>query len=177
MAARRATGPAAVSVRDLSWGTLGIAEHARASSPQDDGIETPTDLAELVRAVSEATAALGIAAQPSPWLAALPESVLLEDVDPETGPPVRGQIPPLTLGTADLPVAAAAGAGDVGPRSGAATWASSGRHAPGRSSALRLLGADIARRRRRPTTSTSTASTAATVRSCRSSRSRTRVPW
>jgi len=137
------TGPAAVSVRELRWGTLG-APGERPATVDEEGIETPTDLATLVRAVGEATQRLDIAPQPSPWLAALPETVLLGDLGTE-GAPGRGHIPPLLLGTADLPAL---------QRQDDATWdvvrggnlAIVGQTRSGRSSALRLLGAGIADR-------------------------------
>ena len=134
------TGPAAVRVRPLSWGTLG-APGERLAEVDEEGIETPTDLAALVRAVVQATDDLDIAPQPSPWLAALPEIVLLDDAERA---PVRGDLPPLVLGTADLPAQ---------QRQDDATWdvvrggnlAIVGQTRSGRSSTLRLIGAGIAR--------------------------------
>lgn len=134
-------GPAAVLVRDLAWPTLGGPAPARTSA-DEDGIETPTDLATLVRSVTEATALAGVARQPSPWLAELPEVVLLDDV--VEGHAVRGTLPPLPLGMADLPSM---------QRQEIASWdlvggghlAVVGQTRSGRSSALRLLAAGVAR--------------------------------
>ncbi|WP_307802434.1 FtsK/SpoIIIE domain-containing protein [Cellulomonas fengjieae] len=132
-------GPASVSVRDLSWSTLGI-PGPRVQAVDEEGIETPTDLATLVAAVTAATTQLGIPHQPSPWLAALPDVVLLDDLP--IPPLERGRIPALPLGTADLPAL---------QRQENATWdlvagghlAVIGQTRAGRSSALRLLAADI----------------------------------
>ncbi len=65
--------------------------------------EEVTDLAVLVEAIGKATQALGIPAQPSPWLPALPEHLTLDDL-PE---PVSAlsRLAPIPYALDDLPAA------------------------------------------------------------------------
>ncbi|MGH3865458.1 MAG: FtsK/SpoIIIE domain-containing protein [Pseudonocardiaceae bacterium] len=60
-----------------------------------------TDLAVLVEAISKATQALGIPAQPSPWLPALPEQLTLDELPAPARPP--GRLAPIPYGLDDLP--------------------------------------------------------------------------
>ncbi|MGH3871883.1 MAG: FtsK/SpoIIIE domain-containing protein [Pseudonocardiaceae bacterium] len=63
--------------------------------------EEVTDLAVLVEAIGKATQALGIPAQPSPWLPALPEHLTLDDLPaPVLG---SGRLAPVPYGLDDLP--------------------------------------------------------------------------
>lgn len=83
----------------LTWQDLGRAALAKPKSEtrEDDEI---TDLKVLVDAVREANQALGIPAQHSPWLPALEETLLLDEI-----PAVRseGALPAAPYGVADLP--------------------------------------------------------------------------
>jgi S-DNA-T family DNA segregation ATPase FtsK/SpoIIIE len=137
----RGQGPATVRLRPLVWRGLGDAPAAREVAADDGSI--PTDLALLVAAVGAASGALGLTEQPSPWLPALPESVLLHDLLHDAAPH-RGSVPALPLGLADRPAL---------QRQDTMTWdlaggshlAVAGQTRAGRSSALRLLAAGIAR--------------------------------
>ncbi len=62
--------------------------------------EEVTDLAVLVETIGKATQALGIPAQPSPWLPPLPEQLVLDDL-PE--PVSAGRLAPVSYGLDDLP--------------------------------------------------------------------------
>ncbi|WP_309054492.1 FtsK/SpoIIIE domain-containing protein, partial [Streptomyces sp.] len=96
-----AADPAALApwVGQLSWQDLGRAGLAKPKSEarEDDEI---TDLKVLVDAIREANAALGIPAQHSPWLPALDESLLLDDIPQVTS---QGPLPAAPYGIADLP--------------------------------------------------------------------------
>ncbi|MDQ3990176.1 MAG: FtsK/SpoIIIE domain-containing protein, partial [Actinomycetota bacterium] len=63
--------------------------------------EEDTDLAVLVEAIRKANQALGIPAQPSPWLPALPEHLVLQDL-PDTEP-APGRLAPVPYALDDLP--------------------------------------------------------------------------
>ncbi|MFD7057939.1 FtsK/SpoIIIE domain-containing protein [Streptomyces sp. NPDC059906] len=96
-----AADPAALApwAGQLSWQELGRAAltKPKTEAREDDEI---TDLKVLVDAIREANHSLGIPAQHSPWLPALDESLLLDDI-----PEVRGQgaLPAAPYGIADLP--------------------------------------------------------------------------
>ncbi|MFF4506642.1 FtsK/SpoIIIE domain-containing protein [Streptomyces sp. NPDC001401] len=83
----------------LSWQDLGRAalQKPKSEAREDDEI---TDLKVLVDAVRDANQSLGIPAQRSPWLPALEEMLLLDDI-----PAVRGEgtLPAAPYGVADLP--------------------------------------------------------------------------
>ena len=64
--------------------------------------EEITDLAVLVEAIAKAAQALGIPAQPSPWLPALPEHLVLQDL-PDTEPAAPGRLAPVPYALDDLP--------------------------------------------------------------------------
>ncbi|MFC7999847.1 FtsK/SpoIIIE domain-containing protein [Streptomyces rochei] len=137
-----AADPAALApwAGPLTWTDLGRAGLAKPKSEarEDDEI---TDLKVLVDAIREANTALGIPAQHSPWLPALDESLLLDDV-----PPVRGQgaLPAAPYGVADLPA-------DQARRPVAVDFATFGHlliaGAPrsGRSQVLRTIAGSLAR--------------------------------
>jgi DNA segregation ATPase FtsK/SpoIIIE, S-DNA-T family len=63
--------------------------------------EEVTDLAVLVEAIRKATQALGIPAQPSPWLPALPEQLTLDELPAPGSTP--GRLAPIPYALDDLP--------------------------------------------------------------------------
>ncbi|MFG2790571.1 FtsK/SpoIIIE domain-containing protein [Streptomyces sp. NPDC048419] len=83
----------------LSWQDLGRAALTKPKSEarEDDEI---TDLKVLVDAVREANSALAIPAQHSPWLPALDEMLLLDDIPAVRG---AGTLPAAPYGIEDLP--------------------------------------------------------------------------
>ncbi|MGW8380232.1 FtsK/SpoIIIE domain-containing protein [Streptomyces sp. ODS28] len=87
----------------LGWHELGRAQVNRPPSeaPEEEEI---TDLKVLVDAVREANSRLGIPRQHSPWLPALGETVLLDELDSGAG---AGQLPPAPYGIEDLPASQA----------------------------------------------------------------------
>ncbi|MDO0926338.1 FtsK/SpoIIIE domain-containing protein [Streptomyces sp. TG1A-8] len=124
----------------LTWQDLGRAalRKPRTEAREDEEI---TDLKVLVDAVREADRALGIPAQHSPWLPALDDTLLLDDV-----PPVRAQgaLPAAPFGVEDLPA-------DQARRPVAVDFATFGHlivaGAPrtGRSQVLRTIAGSLAR--------------------------------
>ncbi|MGW2682593.1 FtsK/SpoIIIE domain-containing protein [Streptomyces sp. NPDC001414] len=124
----------------LSWEDLGRAalRKPKSEAREDDEI---TDLKVLVDAVREANTALAIPAQHSPWLPALDDMLLLDDV-----PAVRGQgaLPAAPYGVEDLP-------GEQARRAVAVDFARFGHlivaGAPrtGRSQVLRTIAGSLAR--------------------------------
>lgn len=96
-----AADPAALApwAGELAWQDLGRAalRKPKAEAREEEEI---TDLKVLVDAVREANTTLGIPAQHSPWLPALEESLLLDDI-PEVRP--RGALPAAPYGVEDLP--------------------------------------------------------------------------
>jgi S-DNA-T family DNA segregation ATPase FtsK/SpoIIIE len=100
----RRPGTAAASagepfVVDLAWERLGRPLPARPVARVAD--EDVTDLAALVDAVRAANDAVGVPPQHRPWLAPLPEQVLLDDL-PAVGPG-KGPLAPAPYGVDDLP--------------------------------------------------------------------------
>jgi len=83
--------------RALGWAQLGH-PLPTAEAEQDDQV---TDLAVLVRAIAEAARTAGIPPQPSPWLAPLPDAVVLSPRPAAGGSVVR--VPPIEFGVTDLP--------------------------------------------------------------------------
>ncbi|ARQ70533.1 FtsK/SpoIIIE domain-containing protein [Streptomyces marincola] len=83
----------------LDWNDLGRAQLKRppGAASQEEEI---TDLKVLVDAVIEADRQLGFAKQHSPWLPALPEQVLLRDLE---HPVPAGPLPAAPFGVEDLP--------------------------------------------------------------------------
>ncbi|MFJ8793267.1 FtsK/SpoIIIE domain-containing protein [Streptomyces sp. NPDC102462] len=89
-------------VGELAWADLGRAAlvKPKAEAREDEEI---TDLKVLVDAVREANTALGIPAQHSPWLPALAETLLLDDVETPVAALAPGRLPPAPYGVEDLP--------------------------------------------------------------------------
>lgn len=83
----------------LSWADLGRGALTKPKSESREEEEI-TDLKVLVDAVREANTTLGIPAQHSPWLPALSESLLLDDVEPALA---TGELAPAPFGVEDLP--------------------------------------------------------------------------
>lgn len=156
----RGDAPAQVSVRPLAWSTLGTPAPRLVLGEQESN--APTDLSVLVGAVTQAAGIAGVEPQPSPWLPALPERVLLADHLPGAGEgdgtgrevpagprlvPAAARagrdVPAVPLGLADLPSA---------QRQETMTWdlaraghlAVAGQARSGRSSVLRLVAAGLA---------------------------------
>ncbi|MGP3999150.1 FtsK/SpoIIIE domain-containing protein [Streptomyces sp. 8N706] len=84
---------------ELHWAGLGRAALAKPAAAKSEEEEI-TDLKVLVDAVREANAHLRIPQQHSPWLPALAETVLPEDLPPAQG---LGVLPPAPYGIEDLP--------------------------------------------------------------------------
>lgn len=83
----------------LDWQDLGRAALKKPASKARENEEI-TDLKVLVDAVREANERLGIPAQHSPWLPALSETLLLDDIPEAHG---GGALAPAPYGVADLP--------------------------------------------------------------------------
>ncbi|MGW4911356.1 FtsK/SpoIIIE domain-containing protein [Streptomyces sp. NPDC004270] len=124
----------------LSWQDLGRAalRKPKSETKEDDEI---TDLKVLVDAVREANTALAIPAQHSPWLPALDDMLLLDDVP---AVPAQGALPAAPYGVEDLPA-------DQARRAVAVDFAGFGHliiaGAPrtGRSQVLRTIAGSLAR--------------------------------
>ncbi|WP_399941745.1 FtsK/SpoIIIE domain-containing protein [Streptomyces sp. BBFR25] len=100
-----AADPAALApwVGPLGWEDLGRAAltKPKTESREDDEI---TDLKVLVDAVREANRSMGIPAQHSPWLPALDEKLLLDEIQvPALAGAAPGKLPPAPYGIEDLP--------------------------------------------------------------------------
>lgn len=132
-----------VHVRPLPWPALGAPPVAEPSSGEDD-TSSPTDLAALARALTEAAELTDVHAPRSPWLPPLPELVVLDDLVSPDQEVREAELPALPLGLADLP---------AHQRQVPLTWdiaggshlAIGGQPRSGRSSVLRLLAGGIAR--------------------------------
>ncbi|MGW7257001.1 FtsK/SpoIIIE domain-containing protein [Streptomyces sp. NPDC054834] len=99
-----AADPAALApwVGELTWEDLGRAAlvKPKAEAREDEEI---TDLKVLVDAVREADRALGIPAQHKPWLDALSETLLLDEIETSVAARAPGKLPPAPYGVEDLP--------------------------------------------------------------------------
>ena len=97
------TAPTHPWVRPAAWPDLGRPAPQRPQDPAsrqaDDEV---TDLMVLVDQIRRAAAGLRIPAQPSPWLAPLPRTLLLRDLPGLGRPPEPGQAP-APFGLIDLP--------------------------------------------------------------------------
>ncbi|MGW7409592.1 FtsK/SpoIIIE domain-containing protein [Streptomyces sp. NPDC054833] len=89
-------------VGELAWADLGRAAlvKPKAQAREDEEI---TDLKVLVDAVRDANGSLGIPAQHSPWLPALAETLLLDEVEVPVASLAPGKLPPAPYGVEDLP--------------------------------------------------------------------------
>ncbi|MFJ4558925.1 FtsK/SpoIIIE domain-containing protein [Streptomyces massasporeus] len=130
-------------VGPLAWEDLGRAAlvKPKAESREDEEI---TDLKVLVDTIRDANSSLGIPPQHSPWLPALDETLLLDDVELPAFAGGPGKLPPAPYGIEDLPASQAR-------RPVAVDFSSFGHlmigGAPrsGRSQVLRTLAGSIAR--------------------------------
>ncbi|MEU9209060.1 FtsK/SpoIIIE domain-containing protein [Streptomyces sp. NPDC048415] len=140
-----AADPAALApwAGPLGWEDLGRAalEKPKAEAREQEEI---TDLKVLVDAVREANQVLGIPAQHSPWLPALSETLLLDEIQLPAFAGGPGKLPPAPYGVEDLPA-------DQARRPVVVDFASFGHlligGAPrsGRSQVLRTLAGSLAR--------------------------------
>ncbi|MGW7382488.1 FtsK/SpoIIIE domain-containing protein [Streptomyces sp. NPDC054794] len=140
-----AADPAALApwVGELTWEDLGRAAlvKPKAEAREDEEI---TDLKVLVDAVRDANRSLGIPAQHSPWLPALSETLLLDEIEIPVAGLAAGKLPPAPYGVEDLPA-------DQARRPVVVDFATFGHlmigGAPrsGRSQVLRTLAASLAR--------------------------------
>jgi S-DNA-T family DNA segregation ATPase FtsK/SpoIIIE len=90
-------------VAEADWTSLGRPAPVRPRQPGVADTEI-TDLQVLVEEVRAAAAGLGVPAQHSPWLAALPENLLRAEIEPET-PAARdpGALPGAAFALEDVP--------------------------------------------------------------------------
>ena len=142
-----ATREAGTTVVEVPWTELGGSPRPAVTAPRSSQTAAPvTDLAELVRAVRQAAADRGIARVASPWLPALGESVLLDEL-PEPAPGTGPTLPAVPFGLVDLPAEQrqAPLTFDI-DRAGHLYVIGAGRS--GRSQALRTLAASLARTHR-----------------------------
>ncbi|CAL9523393.1 FtsK/SpoIIIE domain-containing protein [Streptomyces sp. enrichment culture] len=99
-----AADPSALApwVGTLAWEDLGRAALAKPKTEarEDDEI---TDLKVLVDTIREANRTLGIPPQHSPWLPALDETLLLDDIQAPAFTAAPGKLPPAPYGVEDLP--------------------------------------------------------------------------
>ncbi|MEU9735699.1 FtsK/SpoIIIE domain-containing protein [Streptomyces sp. NPDC048002] len=93
-------------VGSLAWEDLGRAALAKpkAESREDEEI---TDLKVLVDTIRDANSSLGIPPQHSPWLPALDEQLLLDEVPAPAFTPAPGRLAPAPFGVEDLPASQA----------------------------------------------------------------------
>ncbi|MFE0132468.1 FtsK/SpoIIIE domain-containing protein [Streptomyces sp. NPDC059037] len=130
-------------VDSLDWANLGRGTLVKPKAEAREEEEI-TDLKVLVDTVIEANATLGIPAQHSPWLPALSETLLLDEVPVSAAATGPGKLAPAPYGIEDLP-------GDQARRAVVVDFASFGHlmigGAPrsGRSQVLRTIAGSIAR--------------------------------
>lgn len=99
-AAADASAPAPWVV-PVGWGRLGAPLPPRPRVARTESDTAVTDLADLVEAVRGANRELGVPQQHSPWLPALPATLVLDDLPaPAPGP---YDLPPVPYGLVDLP--------------------------------------------------------------------------
>ncbi|MFF3414401.1 FtsK/SpoIIIE domain-containing protein [Streptomyces sp. NPDC002698] len=99
-----AADPAALApwAGPLGWTDLGRAALVKPKAEQREEEEI-TDLKVLVDAVREANRSLGIPPQHSPWLPALSETLLLDEITAPAFAGGPGKLPPAPYGVEDLP--------------------------------------------------------------------------
>jgi DNA segregation ATPase FtsK/SpoIIIE, S-DNA-T family len=92
-------------VTDIGWSDLGGPSPARPKEHEPESDVEVTDLTVLVEAIKEANNSFGIPPQHSPWLAALPEMITLDELERQF--PVETveapALPALPYGLIDLP--------------------------------------------------------------------------
>lgn len=107
---QRATDPPQIWGTELPWQRLGrpVGVPGPVGEPAVDVLDDdlPTDLNALVAAVREATELVGCVPQPSPWLPALDQNVLIDDL-PQAEPTEGGGLAPVPWALSDLPDAQA----------------------------------------------------------------------
>jgi S-DNA-T family DNA segregation ATPase FtsK/SpoIIIE len=86
-------------VAELGWGQIGYPPPAPTSTSREAAVES-TDLGELVSAICQAATDEGFTEQRRPWLGALPEKLLLDDLLPISQIDASQQI---VFGLEDLP--------------------------------------------------------------------------
>ncbi|MFJ1972967.1 FtsK/SpoIIIE domain-containing protein [Streptomyces sp. NPDC087903] len=89
-------------VGPLSWEDLGRSALAKPKTESREDEEI-TDLKVLVDAVRDANQSLGIPAQHSPWLPALAETLLLDEIEMPARSLAPGKLAPAPFGVEDLP--------------------------------------------------------------------------
>ncbi|HUR75071.1 MAG TPA: FtsK/SpoIIIE domain-containing protein [Sporichthya sp.] len=88
----------------LAGDALGLPRPVRPDAGRTTPEEPTTDLSVLVDAIRDANAALGIPAQPSPWLPALGNLVLLDDLlRPDAPTDLAGTLRPAPFAVVDVP--------------------------------------------------------------------------
>ncbi|MCL2781089.1 MAG: FtsK/SpoIIIE domain-containing protein [Actinomycetia bacterium] len=90
-------------VAPLGWAQYGYAPPKRPAGGKAAVQADDTDLAALVAAVREANDAAGIPAQRRPWLDALPDLLLLDEIAPPASGAEADQLRPIVFGRTDLP--------------------------------------------------------------------------
>ena len=77
----------------LGWDAIGRPAPERPAGPKQEDDDLLTDLAVLVEAIREANDQLGIPPQHSPWLPALPEKLVLDELEAPGGASPDGLVP------------------------------------------------------------------------------------
>lgn len=111
---RRPAEESRIQGTELHWQRLGRAAGLPGTAESDQGDDPaadtaddiPTDLNALVAAVSEAAGLAGCAPQPSPWLPALGQNLLIDDL-PQPDESGGARLAPVSWGLSDLPEAQA----------------------------------------------------------------------
>jgi DNA segregation ATPase FtsK/SpoIIIE, S-DNA-T family len=127
-------------VSPVDWSQLGRSAPRRPAGPKGEEDEI-TDLKVLVEAICAANERLGIPAQHSPWLPALPDVLRMEDLP---DPVASGALPPAPYGVEDLPALQARRAVAVDFHSFGHLLAA-GAPRSGRSQLLRTIAGSLAR--------------------------------
>lgn len=137
-------GQVRIEVTEVGWQALGNPIPARRAA-SGAGAPVYTDLKELVGAIVSAAAAAGVPRQPSPWLPALDDVVLWDELPQPPAATVDGDLGPVAYGMVDLPASQSQEPllFDL-DRTGHVYLVGSGRS--GRSQALRTLAAALAGR-------------------------------
>ncbi len=129
---------------ELGWAGLGRPAPAPPRAEHREDAEL-TDLAVLVEAVGKATATLGIPAQHSPWLPALPALIDAAELAPAELDPSAPRIPPVPYAVEDLPAEQSRRSAELDFATFGHTFIA-GAPRSGRSQALRTIAAMVAER-------------------------------